>query len=71
MKKLDLFFATILVPLDYVALMLASVAAYFLRFTEYFRVVRPVIFKLPFDQYVRASALVALGWLIVLTSGKD
>src|SRR3989338_1834008 len=65
MRKLDLFFATILVPLDYVALMLAGAAAYSLRFTEYFAELRPVIFHLPFDEYVRIAAFIALGWISI------
>lgn len=64
MRKLDLFFATILVPLDYFVLLLAAVAAYGLRMSEFVVARRPVMFALPFDQYLRVAALVAVGWLI-------
>lgn len=63
MRKLDLFFATILVPLDYLVLLLAGAAAYALRVSEFVTARRPVMFGLPFDQYLRVAALVAVGWL--------
>lgn len=65
MKKWDLFFATILVPIDYAALLLAGIAAYYLRYAEFFAARRPVIFTLPFEQYVRIASLVALGWIVI------
>lgn len=65
MRKLDLFFGTILVPIDYLALLLAGIAAYSLRFTEFFKEFRPVIFRLPFDQYLRIASLVAVGWIVI------
>ncbi|OGL65803.1 hypothetical protein A3B21_01055 [Candidatus Uhrbacteria bacterium RIFCSPLOWO2_01_FULL_47_24] len=65
MKKLDLFFATILVPLDYVALILAAIAAYSLRFAPFLAERRPVIFALPFDQYMRIVFIIAIGWITI------
>ncbi|MBI4135272.1 sugar transferase [Candidatus Uhrbacteria bacterium] len=65
MRKLDLFFATILVPLDYLALLLAATVAYSLRFTEFFEEIRPVIFALPFGEYLRVVSLIALGWIAI------
>ncbi|MDO8505095.1 MAG: sugar transferase [bacterium] len=65
MKKWDLFFATILVPIDYLALLLAGVAAYYARYAAFFVSRRPVIFTLPFDQYAKIEALVAVCWIII------
>ncbi len=65
MRKLDLFFATILLPLDYLALLLAATVAYSLRFTEFFKEIRPVIFALPFGEYLRVVSLIAFGWIAI------
>ncbi|MBI2552045.1 sugar transferase [Candidatus Uhrbacteria bacterium] len=65
MRRLDLFFTTILVPLDYAALLLAALAAYALRHAEFAVARRPVIFNLPFELYLKAAALIALGWIII------
>lgn len=50
-KKVELFFTTILVPVDFLMIFLAGITAYQLRFSDYYRGVRPVIFNLPFDEY--------------------
>ena len=44
MKKLELTFTAILVPLDYLALLLAGSLAYFLRFESFVTEIRPVVF---------------------------
>lgn len=64
MKKIELFWAAILVPLDFFMLLLASVSAYFLRF-ETFAEIRPIIFDLPFSGYLRAAAAVSVIWLLI------
>lgn len=64
MKKIELFFTAILVPLDLAMLVLAAVTAYFLRF-EIFAEIRPIIFDLPFAQYLKAALTVALIWLVI------
>lgn len=51
LKKVELFFTTILVPVDFLMIFLAGITAYQLRFSDYYRGVRPVIFNLPFDEY--------------------
>jgi len=65
MKKFDLIFATILVPLDYLALVMAGLAAYSLRFADYFKTMRPIIFRLPMEQYTKIVLLTAIGWIVV------
>ena len=52
MKRVDLAFASALVPLDYLALVSAAMAAYSLRFTSLFTNIKPVLFALSFEQYV-------------------
>ncbi len=65
MRRLDLFFATILVPIDYSVLMLAALAAYLLRYAEFVVARRPVMFYLPFNVYFRAAALIAFLWVLI------
>ncbi len=66
-NKIELFFSFLLVPLDYLMLLLAGISAYYLRFSDYYVDIRPVIFDLPFTEYFQALLGVALIWLIVFT----
>ncbi len=52
MKRSDLFFAAILVPIDFLLLMTAGLSAYFLRFGA-LQEIQPVIYQLPLLIYVR------------------
>lgn len=65
MKRVDLAFAALLVPLDYIALIAGAAAAYSLRFSDYFVRSRPVIFDLPFDAYLRVAMSVGIVFLLV------
>ncbi len=55
MKRADLAFAFLLVPLDYLALITAAAAAYSLRFASTVTTIRPVIFDLSFERYMSAA----------------
>ncbi len=65
MKRSDLTFATLLVPLDFLMLMSAGIFAYFLRFTTLAKI-RPVILEIPFSSYIIWSAGVALFFIAIL-----
>jgi len=60
MKRVDLAFASALVPLDYLALVSAAMAAYSLRFTSIFTSIKPILFALSFEQYVNVVFPMAL-----------
>ena len=62
MKKSQLFLSTIMLPLDFLAVVLAGLSAYSLRFSGGYL---PIVFKMPWDQYFRSVLLVAAVWLIV------
>lgn len=64
-NKSELFFSFLLLPLDYLMLILAGITAYYLRFSNFYVDIRPVIFDLPFANYFQALLLVALIWIIV------
>lgn len=65
MKRSELFFSFLLVPLDFVMIILAGTSAYYLRFTGLATEIRPVIFSLPFGEYFKILLLIAAAWLII------
>lgn len=65
MKKIELFFSAILVPLDFLMIIIAALLAYFLRFESVVTEIRPVIYELPFGEYFAGVVLIALGWLVI------
>lgn len=65
MKKSELFFSSVLLPLDFILLVLAGVSAYFIRFSKFTTDIRPVIFDLPFPDYFKAVLFVAFLWIII------
>lgn len=62
MKRTELFFGAALVPIDFIALLLAGAAAYFIRLSPVVQAVRPAVFgtELPFWDFLRLVAIVAL-----------
>lgn len=64
MKRSELVFTALLVPVDYVMLLAAAALAYHLRFTT-IAGVRPVLYELAFATYFPWAVLAALAWLIV------
>lgn len=65
MKKSELLFSFLLVPLDYLMIVLAGVLAYYIRFADFVISIRPVLFELDFFDYIKAVLVVGLLWLIV------
>ncbi|MDA3802690.1 MAG: sugar transferase [Patescibacteria group bacterium] len=70
MKKTESLFSLILIPLDYVLLILAAISAYHLRFSDWWTGIRPIIFELPYENYINSVYLVAgLCLLVFFLSG--
>ena len=65
MKKIELFFSAILLPLDFTMLLVAALLAYFLRFESVVTELRPVIYELPFGEYFGGVILIALAWIVI------
>lgn len=65
MKKSELFFSFILVPLDFLILVLAGISAYYIRFSSLATNFRPIIFNLPFGEYFKAVLVVASLWVLI------
>jgi exopolysaccharide biosynthesis polyprenyl glycosylphosphotransferase len=70
MKKAELIFSALLVPVDYLMIVLAAMAAYGLRFTEFVANIRPIIFTLPFGEYLILVLLIAFFGLIIFAIFK-
>lgn len=62
MKRSELFFNAILLPLDFVALMVAGILAYYLRVNSWVQGIRPAVFivELPLREYIQLLAIVSL-----------
>ncbi|MFA5024589.1 MAG: sugar transferase [Patescibacteria group bacterium] len=67
MKKTELFFSTLFIPVDFLMLILAGISAYYLRFSDWSASIRPIIFNLPFPAYFRSMILIAILWMLVFT----
>lgn len=69
MKRSELFFGALLVPIDFIALVTAAASAYFLRLSEFAQGVRPALFEfdLPFAQYMQLASIVSLVILFVFS----
>lgn len=65
MKRFELAFIFIQLPLDYLMLILAGLTAYGLRYTSFVTSIRPILFNLHWNKYWPIVLVVALGWLII------
>lgn len=65
MKKSELLFSSILVPLDYCILLLAGMTAYALRFTGFTQEIRPVILDIPFPRFFAVISLLGIVWIVI------
>lgn len=70
MKRSELVFSALAVPLDFVALLGATIVAYELRFLPPVTAIRPVIFSLPFAAYLPwALGVAGLGVILFAVAG--
>jgi exopolysaccharide biosynthesis polyprenyl glycosylphosphotransferase len=65
MKRADLFFTSLLLPIDFLMLIVAGISSYYLRFAEFTTDIRPIMFDLAFGYYFKILIIIALLWLIV------
>lgn len=65
MNKSELTFSAILVPLDYLVVFLAALAAYGLRFGTVVTGFRPVISEIPLEEYLPVALIASLIWVMV------
>lgn len=65
MKRSELLFSFLLVPLDFLMIVAAGVSAYLIRYSEFTTDFRPIIFDLSFKSYFNILLLIALLWVVV------
>jgi exopolysaccharide biosynthesis polyprenyl glycosylphosphotransferase len=67
MKRSELFFGAMLVPIDYIMLLAAAAAAYYVRLSPVVRGLRPVLFEvdLPLPQYMQLASIVSIVVILV------
>lgn len=65
MKRSEMLFMILQVPLDFCMLILAAVSAYYLRFTSWAVELRPIMFDLTLAEFMRSAAPVALVWVVI------
>ena len=65
MKKSELFFAILLVPVDFAMIIAAAILAYWFRFTPSIIEIKPVLFDFPFNTYLKVVLLMAPFFLLI------
>lgn len=65
MRRFDLTFAFLLLPLDFLALFAAAATAYALRYSKFFTEIRPILTEISFERWLSVSAFFALVWMVL------
>ena len=65
MKKSELFFALLLVPIDFAMIVAAAIFAYWFRFTPGVIEIKPVLFDFPFEAYLKVAFLITPFFLLI------
>lgn len=68
-KQAELFFSAILLPIDFVMLILAGITAYELRFLPSIVEVQPVLFQIAIGDYMKTLLVVVFVWLVLFAWG--
>ncbi|MFA6429816.1 MAG: sugar transferase [Patescibacteria group bacterium] len=69
MRRLDLTFTALLLPLDFLALFAAAMSAYALRYSQAFIEIRPIFTQIPFPQYLATATGFILVWMALFWIG--
>lgn len=70
MKRSELIFTIIRVPLDFLTLLAAASAAFYLRFHPFFTEWRPVIFDLSYARYMEGVWPIILLWIAIFAFAR-
>ena len=65
MKKFELFFTFLQLPIDYVMIVLAGFSAYSLRYTDFVKSIRPIMFNLSWQNYWPIVLFAAAAWILI------
>jgi exopolysaccharide biosynthesis polyprenyl glycosylphosphotransferase len=65
MKKSELFFGMLLVPVDFLMILASAVLAFWLRFTPGILELKPVLFDVPFNDYLKMVLFIAPFFILI------
>ena len=65
MKRSELIFTAFLVPLDFFMLLLSAILAYWIRFHPRVQLIRPIVFKLPFREFLIFVLVIIPFWILI------
>ena len=65
MKKADFITNIVLVPIDFILVLLSAITAYFFRFSKSISQLRPVFYEIPFSEYLNLSLKVSFFAVLV------
>lgn len=65
MKRSELFFSFLLLPLDFLMIFFAGITAYQIRFAEFAQAIRPVLFNLSIEQFLPIVAVISVSWIVI------
>lgn len=65
MKQSKLILSSLLVPLDFIMIVLAGISAYYIRYANFFQKLRPAIFNLNFSSYLNGVLIISFLWIII------
>ena len=65
MKRTEIYFMVLQVPLDFCLLLLAGISAYYIRLSGSVIAYKPVVFHLTFARYLTLVSWVSLVWLVI------
>ena len=64
-KRLDLTFTALLLPLDILALFCAGLSSYLLRYSRFVSEVLPILQDVPFNEYMTRVAMFVAAWIVI------
>lgn len=65
MKRFELFFLFLQLPIDFLMIALSGATAYFLRFSKTVTAIRPVVFNIPWERYWPILLIATAGWIVI------
>ena len=65
MKRFELFFLFLQLPIDFLMIVLSGATAYFLRFSPAVTAIRPVIFNIPWERFWPILLIATTGWIAI------
>jgi len=65
MKRIELIFSLLLVPMDFLMIILAGISAYYLRYADFVVSVRNPDFEISLGSFLKALLIVAPLWIVI------